>query len=140
MDWPTEPGGEMVVLREGSNRWTCFPADDAMPEDVGHPICMDDVWLTYMKAKLAQEELPQVTTPGIAYMLDGGGGPSISDPYATEPPPGQDWGKDGPPHMMVLTPGDLSAYGRTPGPEPWVMFPDTSFAHLMVAVPMPAEQ
>jgi len=23
--WPTTPGGELVVLREGNNGWTCMP-------------------------------------------------------------------------------------------------------------------
>ncbi len=93
MDWPSEPGGEMIVLRQGTNRWTCFPPEEYVPEDVGHGLCVDDVWMTYFRAKTAQEELPEITAPGIAYMLDGGGGPSTTDPFATEPPPGQDWGR-----------------------------------------------
>lgn len=137
MDWPAEPGGEFVVLREGANRWTCFPPETYMPEGVAHPMCMDEVWLAFMKARYAHEELPPVTTPGIAYMLDGGGTASISDPFAREPAAGQAWIKNAPPHMMVLTPGDLSGYSHTPGPEPWVMYADTSFAHLMLAIPMP---
>ncbi len=138
LDWPTTPGGEFVELRKGSNRWYCFPADDKLPADVGKPMCMDDVWLTFMKVRLAGGKLERVTAPGVAYMLAGGGGPSSTDPYATEPAPGQDWTKDAPPHLMILVPGDLSAYLTTPGPEPWVMFSGTSFDHLMVAVPPPA--
>jgi hypothetical protein len=134
MDWPTERGGEFTVLREGSNSWTCLPSP--WPEGVGHPMCVDKVWLATLKAQWAHEDPPQVTVPGIAYMLDGGGGPSITDPYATEPPPGQDWGRGGP-HVMILTPGDLSGYSHTLGVPPWVMYPDTPFAHLMVGVQMP---
>ncbi len=89
-----------------------------------------------MKVKLAGGELEPVTTPGTAYMLDGGGGSSATDPYATEPAPGQAWNKNAPPHMMILVPGDLSAYPTTPGLEPWVMFAGTTFQHLMVAVPV----
>ena len=136
LDWPTEPGGEFTVLREGTNRWFCIAPEEYLPEDIGHSICMDEVWLGYMKAKLAHEELPPVTVPGIAYMLDGGGGPSVTDPFATEPAPGEDWGRGGP-HIMFLTPGDLSTFSRTPGPVPWVMFPDTSYAHLMITIQMP---
>ncbi len=137
VEWPDGPGSEMVVLREGTNRWTCTAGFSFYPEGIGKPICMDDVWLAFMKARLANEELSPITTPGIAYMLDGGGGPSISDPFATEPAPDGNWIKDAPPHLMILTPGDISDYPRTPGPEPWHMFPDTSFAHLMVTVPLP---
>jgi hypothetical protein len=138
LDWPAELGGEWTVLREGSNGWTCLPDPPYYPEGIGHPIGMDEVWLAFMKARIAGEEFAPVTKPGIAYMLDGGGGPSISDPFVTEPGPDEEWIKDAPPHMMILSPGDLSGYPRTPGPEPWAMFPDTSFAHLMLAVPMPA--
>ncbi len=92
MDWPSEPGGEMIVLREGTNRWTCFPPEAHLPEDVGRGMCVDEVWLAFQKAKSARVELPEVTTPGIAYMLGGGGGASTTDPFATEPAPGQDLG------------------------------------------------
>ncbi len=139
LDWPAEPGDEMIVVREGTNRWTCFPAMPYYPDGVGRPMCVDEVWLAFMTARMAGEEFPAVTEPGIAYMLDGGGGPSISDPFAMEPAPGSDWIKDAPPHIMILTPGDLSAYTQVPGNEPWAMFPDTSFAHLMVNIHMPAQ-
>ena len=43
LDWPTEPGGEMVLLREGTNRWTCFPAMPYYPEGVGSPMCVDKI-------------------------------------------------------------------------------------------------
>lgn len=56
-----------------------------------------------------------------------------------EPAPGDNWIKDAPPHIMILTPGDLSAYPAVPGNEPWNMFPDTSFAHLMINIHMPEE-
>jgi hypothetical protein len=26
MDWPASAGGEMRVLREGSNGWVCYPS------------------------------------------------------------------------------------------------------------------
>ena len=137
MEWPAEPGGEWTVLREGSNEWTCLPGPPYYPEGIGRPMCIDEVWLAFMKARMAGEEFAPFTTPGIGYMLDGGGGPSISDPYVTEPGPGEKWIKDAPPHLMLLIPGDLASYPLTPGPEPWTMFSDTSFAHLMVALPMP---
>ena len=97
------------------------------------------VLMAFLKARVAGEEFAPITRPGIAYMLDGGGGPSISDPFMTEPVDGDEWIKDTPPHLMVLSPGDLSNYPTKPGPEPWSMFPDTSFAHLMVTVPVAAE-
>ena len=32
----------LPVLREGANRWTCFPPETYMPEGVAHPMCMDE--------------------------------------------------------------------------------------------------
>ena len=139
MDWPPEMGGEWTVLREGTNGWTCLPGMPYYPEGIGRPMCIDEVWLAFMKARIAGEEFAPVTKPGVAYMLAGGGGPSIVDPFVTEPGPDEEWIIDAPPHMMILTPGDLSGYSRTPGPQPWAMFPDTSFAHIMLAIPMPAQ-
>ena len=43
--------------------------------------------------------------------------------------------------MMIFVPGSndgLEAFSTEPGPLPWVMFPDTTHAHLMVTmVPSP---
>lgn len=44
-----------------------------MSEEIAHPLSLDDLWLVFMQAKKAHQELPPVTLPGVAYMLYGGG-------------------------------------------------------------------
>ena len=103
LDWATDANGKFVVLRQGSNGWFCFPDTPGTPTD--DPMCADQTWLDWSYAYLAGEA-PTVTVPGIAYMLQGDSGASNTDPFATEPAPGQDWVVDGP-HLMILMPGDL---------------------------------
>jgi hypothetical protein len=33
LDWPTTPGGEYRVLRQGTNAWTCLPGIPGYPHD-----------------------------------------------------------------------------------------------------------
>src|SRR5262245_10430908 len=68
LDWEMDADGSFVVLRDGSNGWSCFPDTPGTPTD--DPMCVDTVWLEWMKAYMAGEE-PRTTGPGIAYMLQG---------------------------------------------------------------------
>jgi len=133
MDWPATEGGEPILLREGTNGWTCFPdIPDTPAED---PFCGDQATLAWFEAWMTRSE-PNITSPGIGYMLQGGGSPSNSDPFATEPAPGEDWLKE-PPHLMLFpTKGmDLSAFPTDPeNGGPWVMWKGTPYEHLMVPV------
>jgi len=47
-------------------------------------MCLDATWLKLVYAQFAGEE-PNVTVPGIAYMLQGSSDASNTDPMATEP-------------------------------------------------------
>lgn len=122
-----------TVLRAGSNEWTCFPDFPGTPAN--DPACLDREWVRWLHAFM-NREAPKASGLGIAYMLQGDAVASNSDPFATEPPPGQRW-QYGPPHLMILTP-DPEVYRRystdpTNG-GPWVMFPNTPYQHIMVPI------
>jgi hypothetical protein len=85
------------------------------------------------------------TTPpdgvGFAYMLGGDNGASNTDPYATGKTATNHWVVTGP-HVMILGPtAKTMGYPMTADPDPakpYVMWPDTPYAHLMIPVSMPA--
>jgi ketosteroid isomerase-like protein len=138
LDWPTEEGGEMVVLREGTNGWTCVTDWSVSPGN--DPECKDAVWTAFGEA-YAAGTTPEITQLGISYMLQGGSDPSETDPYLAEPPPGEDWVTT-PPHVMFLVPGgfdpaDFSTDHRTG--EPYIMWEGTPYEHLMVPIASHAE-
>lgn len=128
--------GELVSLREGTNGFTCVPDDFATPT-IDDPACFDANGLLWLQAYIAHEEPPEGKI-GLSYMLKGGAGASNLDPYLTELPAGQDWMLDGP-HVMVLNSEVLAALyptGEHPDPtQPYVMYPDTPYAHIMFPVP-----
>jgi hypothetical protein len=139
LDWPAAEGGEMVVLREGTNQWTCITDWPATPGN--DPVCYDSVFLAWNDALVAGEE-PESTQPGIAYMLQGGNDPSATDPFAMEPAPGEDWVST-PAHIMILSPGGFDPADFSTEPQqdaPFIMWDGTPYEHLMVpVVPTPKE-
>jgi hypothetical protein len=128
MDW------EMNVVREGTNGWTCLP--DRPDTEGDDPYCLDAPWLAFLDAYVNQTE-PDVDQMGFAYMLVGDSPVSNSDPYATEPTGPEDWVTDLGSHLMILVP-DLSMLEGLSTDHmnggPWVMWPDTPYAHIMVPV------
>jgi hypothetical protein len=122
-----------TVLREGSNGWTCFPNDPAVPAN--DPSCLDGQWMEFLDAWSNQRE-PVYTGIGVGYMLQGGGAASLTDPLLKEPAVGDDW-KTGPPHLMLVTPNSESLEGMPtePGPGPWVMWKGTPYVHVMIPLP-----
>jgi hypothetical protein len=133
VDYEFDDAGKFVVLREGSNGWTCLPD---YPDSPGpDPWCFDQAWLDWMYAYFAGEE-PNVTVPGFSYMLQGGSDPSNTDPFATEPAEGEEWVAT-PPHVMLIMPGELdqtvfSTDHNSGGP--YIMYAGTPFEHIMVPV------
>jgi hypothetical protein len=129
MDW------DMRVLREGTNGWVCQPSTPVtLAAGSRDPWCIDEVWQAWSEALAAQTE-PVTLRPGISYMLAGGLG-SNTDPYATGPTDDNDWHADGP-HIMILVPDLSTLEGVTSEHQsggPYVMFPNTPYAHLMVLV------
>ena len=136
MDWPTQPGGEMQVLREGSNDWTCMPDN---PESQGNdPMCLDAQWMQWADAWMNRTE-PNVTAIGFGYMLAGAAQESNTDPYAEGPTADNEWIDEPVPHLMILVPdeqmlSDMTTDWQNGGP--WVMWRDTPYVHIMA--PMPA--
>ena len=128
MDW------EMTVIREGTNGWTCLPD---RPDTEGlDPWCVNDPWLDFLKAYIGKTE-PTYTGIGFAYMLIGDSPVSNSDPYATEETSPDDWVTHLGAHLMMLVPDlnmleGISTDHMNGGP--WVMWPNTPYAHLMIPV------
>ena len=126
MDW------EFNVVREGSNEWTCLPDRPATPGT--DPWCVTEAWRDFLKAYVNKTE-PTYTEIGFAYMLQGDTPVSNADPFATEQTGPEDWVTDLGPHLMMLVPNpeDLEAIPTDHlNGGPWVMFPDTPYAHIMI--------
>lgn len=133
LDYPASAGGEMAVLRKGTNGWTCLPDDPSTPAN--DPMCLDKMATSWAQAWMAKTE-PKLTAPGIGYMLQGGGGASNTDPFAKKPVAGATWMKE-PPHIMVFPVGKLDAQLHSSDPHgggPWIMWGGTPYEHLMVPV------
>ena len=81
----TDAWDNHVVLREGSNGFTCMPGD---PNVVGHPaMCADAASMQWASDLNAHKPRPTNSVPGITYMLAGATQRSDSDPYDTTSPP-----------------------------------------------------
>ena len=135
MDWPTEAGGEMTVLHDGTNSWTCLPD---LPTTTGNdPMCLDEPWLAWVDAWVNKKTL-QITRMGFGYMLRGGSPESNTDPYSEGPTPDNEWMAEGVPHLMILVPDASMLRGLPTTPQgggPWVMWRDTPYVHIMAPMP-----
>ena len=98
-------------------------------------MCLDSQWVKWTDA-WANKQDPDVSALGIAYMLQGGFAASNTDPYATEPAPGDEWITHGP-HILIIVP-DVAVLTNLPtdpaSNRPWVMWQGTRYAHLHVPV------
>lgn len=126
--------GKMEELRKGTNGMWCMGDDPSTP--VNDPMCGDANGMAWLMAVVGKTEPPPGKV-GFIYMLQGGAAASNLDPFLMKPAEGSDWLTDGP-HVMVMNAPELMAI--YPGPEkpdaaqPYVMFPNTPYAHLMVPV------
>ena len=136
-----------TVLRASTNGWTCLAANPRpMPEEgwpsahVAMPLCTDSEGLKWIQGAMsgAARDAWGMSRDGFAWMLHGDVGEDNTTPFvldradATGP-----WIESGP-HLMLF-PADyhtLAAFPSDPYKgEPFVMFPGTPAAHLMIPVP-----
>ncbi len=134
-EWPTEPGGEFNVLREGTNGWWCIASSPAAAlAGLQDPTCDDEVWKELDTAFIEGRE-PNIDRIGIAYMLSGDAGLSNTDPFATGPTDDNEWHVSGP-HVMIVLPNQ-NYEGVSTDPHnggPYVMWAGTPYAHIMVPI------
>jgi hypothetical protein len=122
----------MKVLKQGTNGWTCFPDGPSPGVD---PMCLDKNGLEWANALMTKQPPPK-DKMGFGYMLMGGSDASNTDPFAQKPNGADKWVDTGP-HVMVLNIGDKFAGYPTTATNtkvPYVMFPGTPYAHLMLPV------
>jgi len=125
--------GNPVVLRAGSNDWTCFPDAPGTPDL--DPMCLDPTFMGWLKALIAGTE-PKTPVVGLAYMLSGGSDASNTDPYASGPEAGNEW-IHSPAHVMIIMPGDIDQNVFSTDPlsgGPFIMWAGTPYEHLMMPV------
>jgi hypothetical protein len=100
----TDANGKVIVLREGTNGFTCMPGN---PKVIGEPpMCADAASMQWAADFKAHKPKPTNTVPGITYMLAGATQRSDSDPY-DETSPAITVG----PHWMIMWPFDPKATG-----------------------------
>ena len=143
----TVMGAANDTLRLGDNGWTCMPANPrgmSEPEKgwknahEAMPVCADAVSMAWMQAWM-KDEKPQLERDGFMWMLHGDMGEENTTPMVLKKSDAADpsqWIESGP-HMMLM-PKDVAALANftddfTRG-EPYVMFPGSDYAHLMIPV------
>jgi len=120
------------VLREGTNGWTCLPD---IPADGGNnPWCVDESWKDLLDA-LKNNKAPSYQKIGIAYMLAG------DAPVSNITPAGKKedgaWVEGLKAHLMILVPDHSMFDNISTDPNnggPWIMWPGTPYAHIMVPI------
>lgn len=124
----TDAQGNTVLLREGSNGFTCMPGN---PKVIGEPpMCSDAASMQWAADFKAHKPKPSNTMPGITYMLAGATQRSDSDPY-DKTSKAITVG----PHWMIMWPFDPKATGlptthKSTGA--YVMWAGSPYAHLHV--------
>jgi hypothetical protein len=124
----TDAKGNMVVLREGNNGFTCMPGN---PKVVGQPpMCANEAALQWLADMKARKPRPTNTEPGIIYMLAGGWQRSDSDPFDTTSEPIHIG-----PHWMIMWPFDAKTSGlptRHKATGAYIMWAGSPWAHLHI--------
>jgi hypothetical protein len=128
-----EADGTMRTLRAGSSAFTCIPNNPNSPGN--DPMCLDKNGLEWAQAWMSKGD-PPAGKVGFGYMLQGGSDASNTDPYAQTPAEGEDWIDTGPHVMIFNAPSLLDDYPKQAGDpsRPYVMWPETKYAHVMVPV------
>ena len=115
---------EMKTLRTGTNGWTCIA-------DPRGPMCLDETFTAWVGAFMNKLE-PKITRVGVAFMLVGDEGASLTDPFATGKT--ADWVVSDS-HSMIVVPDVKHLEGLPDNPKSggaYVMWKGTPYAHIMV--------
>jgi hypothetical protein len=124
----TDANGNAVVLREGSNGFTCMPGN---PQVIGEPpMCADAASLQWFADAKAHKPKPTNSVPGITYMLAGATQRSDSNPN-DKTSPAIHVG----PHWMIMWPFDPKATGLPTSHRDhgaYIMWAGSPYAHLHV--------
>ena len=141
-----DAAGELVVLREGTNHLICL-ADE--PGDGFRAACYHESLEPFMargrelqaegvtgnerqERRWAEAEAGELVMPAQAAMVYNLGFPEEDiDPATADPATG---GRLHAVYMPGATP-ESTGLPTQPGPEPWLMFPGTPSAHVMIAIP-----
>jgi hypothetical protein len=124
----TDAQGKMVVLREGSNGFTCLPGNLKVVGDP--PMCADAASRRWFADAKAHKPKPTNKVPGITYMLAGATQRSDSDPYDTTSPPITVG-----PHWMIMWPFDPKTTGLPTTHKPagaYIMWAGSPYAHMHI--------
>ena len=135
LDYPAEPGSERIVLRKGTNEWTCLPDNPNLPAK--NPMCVDDQWMELFGA-VADKRDPNFTQIGFAYFLQGGPPRSNTNPWDTGMTPDNEWMEVQVPHVGIVYPDKAPLEGVPTDPNnggPWVMWRNTPYVHIMLPMP-----
>jgi hypothetical protein len=121
--------GTSRTVRTGTNGFTCMMLDASTGG------CADKNAMAWMQAMMSHSAPPDGV--GFMYMLSGDNGASNTDPFATAQTASNHWVKTGP-HVMIVGPSvKTMGYPMTADADPtkpYVMWPDTPYAHLMIPV------
>jgi hypothetical protein len=124
----TDAQGNKVILREGSNGFTCMPGN---PNVVGEPpMCVDAASMQWFADAKAHKPKPTNTVPGITYMLAGATQRSDSDPNDMTSMP-----IDVGPHWMIMWPFDPKATGLPVTHKDtgaYIMWAGSPYAHVHI--------
>ena len=136
MDYPSDPDGEMIVLREGTNGFTCFPDNPHMPGK--NPMCIDAQVMELLLKAVPERRDPNITQTGFGYFLQGGAPRSNANPWDAGPTPDNEWMEMQVPHIVVVSP-DTTIFKGLPtkmdNGGPWIMWSGTPYVHIMIPVP-----
>jgi hypothetical protein len=130
-DWP-DKSGNMALLREGSNGWTCLPSHPATRILTNDAMCMDANFGDLIGAMMGNKP-PALKGVGYSYMLTANDWESNTDPMGQKETPDNQWHHVHP-HVMVAYPDKAMLAGIPTHPSlngPYVMWADTPYAHVM---------
>ncbi len=124
----TDSNGKTIVLREGTNGFTCMPGN---PNVIGQPpMCADAASMQWSADFKAGKPKPTNSIPGITYMLAGATQRSDSNPY-DKTSPAINVG----PHWMIMWPFDAKETGLPTTHKPtgaYIMWAGSPYAHLHI--------